>query len=122
MEKSTKLLQLCKGIANSDKESLISFIDNVPHHTLHQISEIFYNMQYHAHKVPSKIRRKLVCGMREQKNGCKYISKRTNLVSRKKKYLKKQVGNGLFTLIAAAAIPIITSIISAIKNRNKKNG
>ena len=117
MEKSNKLLRLCKGIVKLDKPSLISFIDEVPHQTIHQISEIFHNMQYFTHKVPTKIRNKLVCGMRDNKNGCKYISKKYNKVSTKKKYLRKQVGNGLFTLIAAAAIPIISSIISAIRNR-----
>ena len=117
MEKSKILLQLCKEIVKLDKPSLISFIDKVPHQTIHHISEIFHNMQYFTHKSPTKIRRKLVCLMRDNKNGCKYISKKYNKVSTKKKYLRKQVGNGLFTLIASAAIPIISSIISAIKNR-----
>ena len=117
MEKSKKLLRLCKEIVKLDKPSLISLIDNVPHQTIHHISEIFHNMQYFTHKSPTKIRKQLVSGMRDNKTGCKYISEKCNKVSSKKKYLRKQVGNGLFTLIASAAIPIISSIISAIKNR-----
>ena len=64
MEKSNKLLKLCRVLARADKNSQNLFIDGVSHDTLHQISEIFYNMQYFAHKAPIKIRAKLRCAMR----------------------------------------------------------
>ena len=80
----------------------------------------FFNIQYRlnkCHKVSPKLRRELMCALRKGKNGkeCKYISNRQEDIETKRKYLKKQVGNGLFTLLISAAIPIISSIISAIK-------
>ena len=117
MEKSNKLLKLCRGLAKVDKNSQNLFIDGVSQDTLHQISEIFYNMQYFAHKAPIKIRKKLCDAMRNHAKECKYISKKQGTFLTKRKYLKKQVGNGLFSLLISAAIPIISSIISAIKKR-----
>ena len=120
MKKSVNLLKLCEGLQNKDKKSQLFFLNNVPHGTLHQICEIYYNIQWKLnkfHKVSPKLRRELMCALRKGKNGkeCKYISDRQEDIETKRKYLKKQVENGLFSLLISAAIPIISSIVSAIK-------
>ena len=115
MEKSTNLLQLCKGLARTNRKSQLAFVTNINHKTLHLISEIFYNIQFLTDSAPSKIRKKLVCGMKKNANECRYISNRHSNATTKKKYLKKQVGTGLFTLILSAAIPILTSLISGLR-------
>ena len=120
MKKSVNLLKLCEGLQNKDKKSQLFFLNNVPHDTLHQICEIYFNIQWKLNdknnKVPLKLRREVMCALRKGKNGkeCKYISNRQNDIETKRKYLKKQVGSGLFTALISAATPIISSIISAV--------
>ena len=113
--KAVDLLQLCKGLKRINKKSQIAFIKNISHKTLHQISEIFYNIQYLTDSVPLKLRNKLICGMKTNEKECRYISNRLSKNTIKKKYLKKQIGTGLFSLILSAAIPILTSLIQGLK-------
>ena len=84
------------------------------HNTIHLISEIYYNMQFltEQKEIPPKLKQRLICGMRRHKKDCLYIiNKQANPIINKK-YFKKQIGNGLFTLLISAAIPLITTLIS----------
>ena len=115
MDQKIDLLQLCKGLKRSNKKAQTVFVNNLSHKTLHQISEIFYNIQYMTDIAPPKIRKKLICGMKKNENECRYKSDRHARNVTKKKYLKKQIGTGLFSLILSAAIPILSSIIHSLK-------
>ena len=115
MDQKIDLLQLCKGLKRSNKKAQIVFVNNLSHKTLHQILEIFYNIQFLTDIVPPKIRKKLICGMKKNANQCHYISNRQAKNVTKKKYLKKQIGTGLFSLILSAAIPILSSIIHSLR-------
>ena len=122
MSKSADLLQLCRGLSRLNKKSKILFVNNMNHNTIHQISEIYHNIQYltEQDEIPPKLKQRLICGMRKHRKGCLYKSIRQPSNITKKKYFKKQIGNGLFTLLISAAIPLITSLISAFKNQNIK--
>ena len=76
MDQKIDLLQLCKGLKRSNKKAQTVFVNNLSHKTLHQISEIFYNIQYMTDIAPPKIRKKLICGMKKNENECRYISDR----------------------------------------------
>ena len=76
MEQKVDLLQLCKGLTRTNKKAQIVFVNNLNHKTMHQISEIFYNIQYLTDIAPPKIRKKLICGMKKNANECRYISNR----------------------------------------------
>ena len=84
---------------------------------IHLISEIYHNMQYltEQNEIPPKLKQRLMCGMRRHKKECLYISNRQANDITKKKYFKKQICTGLFTLLISAAIPLIASLISALK-------
>ena len=110
MDQKIDLLQLCKGLKRSNKKAQTVFVNNLSHKTLHQISEIFYNIQYMTDIAPPKIRKKLICGMKKNENECRYISDR-----HARNVTKKQIGTGLFSLILSAAIPILSSIIHSLK-------
>ena len=115
MNEKIGLLQLCKGLKRSNKKAQMVFVSNLSHKTLHQISEIFYNIQFLTDIAPPKIRKKLICGMKKNAKQCRYISDRYAKNATKKKYLKKQIGTGLFSLILSTAIPILSSIIHSLK-------
>ena len=117
MEKSVDLLQLCKGLSRSNKKAQIVFVNNLNHKTLHLISEIYYNMQYLTNLVPPKLKNKLICSMKKNVSDCRYISNKQAKNITKKKYLKKQIGSGLFSLILTAAIPILTGIIESLRKK-----
>ena len=54
MDQKIDLLQLCKGLKRSNKKAQIVFVNNLSHKTLHQILEIFYNIQFLTDIVPPK--------------------------------------------------------------------
>ena len=87
------------------------------HNTIHIISEIYHNMQFltEQKEIPPKLKQRLICGMIRHIKECLYISNRQANPITKNKDFKKQIGNGLFTLLISAAIPLITSLISAFK-------
>ena len=76
MNEKIDLLQLCKGLKRSNKKAQMVFVSNLSHKTLHQISEIFYNIQFLTDIAPPKIRKKLICGMKKNAKQCRYISNR----------------------------------------------
>ena len=115
MEEKVDLLELCKGLTRTNKKAQLVFVKNLNHKTMHKISEIFYNMQFLTDLAPPKFRKKLICGMKKNATECRYISNRHTKNVTKKKYLKKQIGTGLFTLLLSAAIPILSSIIRSFK-------
>ena len=110
MVKSIDLLQLCRGLSQTNKKAQMLFVDNINHNTMHQISEIFYNIQFLTEYAPPKLKKKIICGMRKNRVECIYISNRQSRYITKKN-LKKQIGTGLFSLLLSTAIPILSSII-----------
>ena len=114
MSTNTELLALCKGISRMNKKSQLNFINNMNHKTLHCISEIFYNMQYLTKLAPIKLRKRLICSMQKNSHECQYISKITGKGVIKRKYLKSQIGTGVFSLLLSSAIPILADLIAAL--------
>lgn len=111
--KVANLLKLCKRLAKKSKRGQNVFVDESNHKTMHLISEIYHNMQYYTKSAPPELKKKLICCMKKNASECLYISNKKAKYKIKKEYLKKQVGDGLFSLIIAAAIPILTSIIKS---------
>ena len=111
--KVANLLKLCKRLSKKSVKGQNVFIDGANQKTMHLISEIYHNMQYYTASAPTALRKKLICCMKKNATGCLYISNKHARNKTKKKYLKSQSGDGLFTLIISAVIPILTSIINA---------
>ena len=65
--------------------------------------------------LPKLKKKRLICGMRKHRKECLYISNRQSNHITKRKYFKQQIGTGLFTLLISAAIPLITTLLSAFK-------
>ena len=68
-------------------------------------------------EIAPKLKQRLFCSMRRHKNDCLYVSNRKATPIIKKKYFKKQISNGLFTLLISAAILLITTLISTFTQK-----
>ena len=97
------------------KKKLLHTFDNLPPKSIHDISKVFFNMQYLTDKVNDVRKNKLIDSMRKNKKHYKYISSKCGSIKRKRVQLKTQVGTGLVSLFIASAIPLISEIVRAAR-------
>ena len=109
---NSELLLLCRALCKLDKKTLEVIVNSLDTKVIHKLGELYHNVEFSIDKIPKIHRDHLKKCMSNDKSACRYISNKRKPVHGKRKFLKKQVGSGIFTLILSTAIPLLISLLS----------
>jgi hypothetical protein len=107
VKKYFELIKLLETSNPKKKEVILNHLDN---NSIHFICELVHNVIHNNFQLNNKKINKLKTVLKPMKNCCRYLSKKSGKIERKRK-LMVQHGKGL-GLILSTAIPILLSLIT----------
>ena len=115
MNSHIQTLDLVKSLNKLDEKNLALMLSNLSPKAITKLCELIHNLEYDSHRVPKKLRNKIISTMNTHKKTCKHLTNPNINIHRKRSVIQKQSGNGLFSIILAAGIPLLLSLITGKK-------
>ena len=112
MAPSNDILHLVRWLNSCQKSDLEFILKNLNPRAIHNLCEIFKNVEYNTLKLSGKSRRDINSVMIKNKNSCRLISSDKTPLHKRRLHLKKQVGSGLISLILSALAPILLQLFN----------
>lgn len=119
MPLNRKTSMIVKNLNSLNKSQLKFVIDLLDQETIELFRQIFLNLNFNSLSINNENSKKLFALMRKNRKICEDIADPHTSLHKRKRYLKKQVGNGLISLALTTLVPVIANLISNAVSRKK---
>jgi hypothetical protein len=114
-----KIIQMVKNLHGLSSKQLRFFVNSVDHKMLHNIADMFYNLNHNSLDLNSTKSKLLFDKMRKNADCCKQIADSKIPIKSRRKLMAKQAGNGLMAIAFSVLAPIIGGLIQSAFNKKK---